>query len=151
MLNSNLSERSLERPVGFFGRGHKCPTSSFQCPFSIRSRCREVKGDPFSWVDSGHTNGGSRGVGWVSLRMIPLVILYAENILRQKNRSGLAWYARRATTWILKNIQERKLVKIQHHKEHPSEQQVEVRLDPSCITYLINIIYVLGSIQERKR
>ena len=30
---------------------------------------------------------------------------------RQKNRDGLAWFARRASAWLLKKVKERKFVK----------------------------------------
>lgn len=36
---------------------------------------------------------------------------------RQKNRDGLAWFARRATSWLLQRIKERRSVKGQAHEE----------------------------------
>ena len=36
---------------------------------------------------------------------------------RQKNRDGLAWFARRASAWLLKKIRERKTVKGQADEE----------------------------------
>ena len=36
---------------------------------------------------------------------------------RQKNRDGLAWFARRASAWLLKKVRERKSVKVQANEE----------------------------------
>jgi hypothetical protein len=36
---------------------------------------------------------------------------------RQKNRDGLAWFARRASSWLLKKVKERRTVKGQTHEE----------------------------------
>lgn len=42
-----------------------------------------------------------------------LIVLYQ----RQKNRDGLAWFARRASAWLLEKVKERKSVKGQANEE----------------------------------
>ncbi|KAG6869287.1 hypothetical protein C0993_000040 [Termitomyces sp. T159_Od127] len=47
--------------------------------------------------------------------IIPGIVVYELD--GQKNRDGLAWFARRASTWLLEKIQERKIVKGQSNEE----------------------------------
>ncbi|KAG6873743.1 hypothetical protein C0995_011562 [Termitomyces sp. Mi166 len=47
--------------------------------------------------------------------VIPGVVVYELD--GQKNRDGLAWFARRASTWLLEKIKERKMIKGQANEE----------------------------------
>ncbi|KAG6831133.1 hypothetical protein H0H92_012558 [Tricholoma furcatifolium] len=49
------------------------------------------------------------------LIVIPGVVIYELD--GQKNRDGLAWFARRASTWLLEKVKERKIVKGQANEE----------------------------------
>ena len=44
-------------------------------------------------------------------------VFYLHDYERQKNRDGLAWFARQATAWLLEKIKERKSVKGQAQEE----------------------------------
>jgi len=47
--------------------------------------------------------------------VIPGAVIYELD--GQKNRDGLAWFARRASAWLLKKVKERKMVKGQANEE----------------------------------
>ncbi|KAG5648964.1 hypothetical protein DXG03_000313 [Asterophora parasitica] len=52
---------------------------------------------------------------FISSRILWLIV--DARARRQKNRDGLAWFARRASAWLLKKVKERKMVKGQANEE----------------------------------
>jgi hypothetical protein len=74
--------------------------------------------------------------GFVASLFIRSIFL---NVRRQKNRGRLAWFARRASQWLLRRVKERRTVKGQANEETCKESgnwklgaSLEVSVIPSC-------------------
>ena len=55
------------------------------------------------------------GAFFMLLTMTLKLILFI--VISQKNRDGMAWFARRASSWLLKKVKERKSVRGQANEE----------------------------------
>ena len=55
------------------------------------------------------------GAFFMLLTMTVKLILFI--VISQKNREGMAWFARRASSWLLKKVKERKSVRGQANEE----------------------------------
>jgi len=74
------------------------------------------------------------------LLVIPGVVIYELD--GQKNREGLSWFARRASTWLLKKVKERRSVKGQALDEtcKPSRNWKKRDLDAVCGVHIFDPI-----------
>jgi hypothetical protein len=65
------------------------------------------------------------------------------DVCRQKNRDGLAWFARRASGWLLKKVKERKTVKGQAREETCKRSGNWKDKDPGDVSCLADLTDLL--------
>ncbi|KAF8205076.1 hypothetical protein BJ912DRAFT_22151 [Pholiota molesta] len=99
----------------------------------------------------------------VEKQSLPVIVVVPGAVIYeldgQKNRDGLAWFARRATAWLLTKIKERRSVKGQAQEEtckstrnwkikEPKENRYQVRGCSMIISFLIVAYISIGNDQR---